>query len=154
MPASEREFHRRVARDSFNRAWDLLDKKKRSKDDDVQMLHLAHASRYHWGLVGSPRNKAVGEWQVSRIYSELGQPELALRFANQCLRGCKEARLSEVEATAYEAMARAYAIAKDYSNARGYMAKAHRQLDKLSLDREDRAIYLKQFKETEALIKG
>ena len=58
----EREFHRRSGANCFNRAWDLLEKKDRSGEENLQMLHLAHASRYHWGLVGTPTNRAVGDW--------------------------------------------------------------------------------------------
>jgi hypothetical protein len=39
------EFHRKTAVACFNGAWDLLDKKDRSREEDLQMLHEAHASR-------------------------------------------------------------------------------------------------------------
>jgi hypothetical protein len=55
----EREFHRKMAVRCFNETWDYLEKKKRTEQDDQEMLQLAHASRHHWGLVGTPRNKAV-----------------------------------------------------------------------------------------------
>jgi len=154
MSAMERVFHRKVAASCFNRAWDLLDKKSRTEEDDLQMLYLAHTSRYHWGLVGAPKNRAVGDWQLSRIYSELGQPQLALRFARSCLTTCKARGLSDVLHTADEAMARALAVAKDYPKARRYLDAARRQLDKLPLSREDKVVYLNQIRETERLIKG
>jgi len=150
----EREFHRRVAADCFNRAWDLLDKKNRSSEDDVLMLHLAHASRYHWEMVGTPTNRAVGDWQISRIYGELGQPGLALRFAKSCLKTCRDNGLTQIMHTADEAMSRAYAIAKDYRRARRYLDRARRRLDKLALDKEDRAVYMGQINQTKALIRG
>ena len=154
MSSEEREFHRRVAKDCFNRAWDLLDDKKRSKEDDLQMLYLSHTSRYHWGLVGTPRNRAVGEWQISRIYCEVGQPQIALEFAKSCLATCKTNDLRDILHTADEAIARAYATAKDYASARRYLKVARRQLDLLVLDRDDRAIFLDQIGETEGLIRG
>ncbi len=149
---TEREFHRKTARDCFNHAWDYLDKKERSPQDEKQMLHLAHASRFHWGLVGSPRNRAVGDWQISRIYAALNEPSLSLRFAKSSLEACQKDDLKEVLATAYEAMARAYAVAGDYSSAKSYIGKAREQLSKLTLDDEDRGTYLGQIRETEALI--
>jgi len=154
MSGEERGFHRRVAKDCFNRAWDLLDDKKRSKDEELQMLYLSHTSRYHWGLVGTPRNRAVGEWQLSRIYCELGQPQIALEFAKSCLATCKSNNLRGILHTADEAMARAYAVSKDYANARRYLKTARRQLDRLVLDRDDRTTFLDQIGDTEGLIRG
>ncbi len=149
---TEREFHRKTARDCFNHAWDYLDKKERSPLDEEQMLHLVHASRFHWGLVGTPRNRAVGDWQISRIYAALNQPSLSLRFARSSLESCQKNNLEEVLATAFEAIARAYAVAGDHSSARSYIEKAREQLSKLSLDDEDRETYMGQIRETEALI--
>ena len=152
MSAGERKFHRKAGARCFNGAWDLLDKKSRSREDDITMLHLAHASRYHWSLVGTPTNRAVGDWQISRIYAALGQPGLALVFAKECLRACKKDGLSEIEHTADEAMARAYAVGDDYARARRYLTEARSRLDGLSMDKEDREVYLAQLKDTESLI--
>src|SRR2546425_12519325 len=149
---TEREFHRKTARDCFNHAWDYLDRKERSPLDEEQMLHLAHASRFHWGLVGSPRNRAVGDWQISRVYAALNQPGLSLQFAKSSLEICRKNDLQEVMGSAFEAIARAYAVAGDYSPARNYIEKAREQVSKLSLDDEDRETYMGQIRETEALM--
>ena len=117
MSELEREFHGKTAAHCF-KAWDFMDKKARSDGDNLQMLYLSHASRNHWGLVGTPRSRAVGEWQISRIYVTLGQPRLALGFARACLTTCKDNGLSDILHTAHEAMARANAIAQDYQRAR------------------------------------
>lgn len=116
------------------------------------MLHLAHASRFHWGLVGTPRNRAVGDWQISRVYAALNQPGLSLQFARSSLEISQKNDLQEVLATAFEAIARAYAVAGDYPSAESYIKQAREQLSKLSLDEEDRETYLGQIRETEALI--
>jgi len=116
------------------------------------MLGLAHASSYHWGLVGKPSNRAVSEWQISRIYAELGQPDLALRYAKSCEATCRSNGLSEIAHTADEAMARAYAVGKDFKNARLYLNRARERLDKLTLEKDDRSVYMKQISETEALV--
>lgn len=154
MPISnaERRFHRKTAARCFNETWDYLGKKGRDLEDDQQMLHLAHASRFHWGLVGTPRNLAVGDWQISRVYASLNQPELALQFAKASLDTCKRNDLAELMHTANEAMARAYAVAKDYSNARRYLVKASEQLRELRLIDEDRRVYQDQIRETKKLI--
>jgi hypothetical protein len=150
---SELEFHRKTAKQCFNEAWDYLDTKSRDAQEERQMLHLAHASRFHWGLVGTPSNQAVGDWQISHVYAALDQPNLALRFAKSCLETCEKNGLSDTLHSAYEGMARAHAIAMDYKSAREYVAKAREQLARLTgLDEADRKIYSDQILETEKLI--
>jgi hypothetical protein len=149
---SEREFHRRTAARCFNETWDYLERKERTEQDDQKMLQLAHASRYHWGIVGTPRNKAVGDWQVSRVYAALKQPHLSLLYAKSSLETCRREELPEVLATAYEAVARAYAVAKEFAAASKYLKLARNQLETLNLSAEDRKVYLGQIDETEMLI--
>ena len=62
---SERQWHRKMAAELFNSTWDLIAKKNRTKDEDDQMIHMAYASRYHWSVVGGPKEAAIGEWQIS-----------------------------------------------------------------------------------------
>jgi hypothetical protein len=150
-PEQESEFHRKTAKQCFNKTWDLLEKKNRTAEDDAQMLHLAHASRYHWGLVGTPQTVAVGEWQISRVYADLKQGEPALLFAKSSLDLCVESNLSNLLPSAYEGMARAYAIADQPQLAKDYVAKARKELESIK-DEEDKKIYANQINETEALI--
>ena len=153
MSENELEFHRKTAKKCFNEAWDYLDKKSREAQEESQMLHLAHASRYHWSLVGTPTNQAVSDWQISRIYATLNQPGLALHFAKSCLETCEKNDLSDRIHTAYEGMARALAIGGNHKSAREYATKAREQLARLTgLDEEDRKIYSDQIRETEKLI--
>jgi tetratricopeptide (TPR) repeat protein len=152
MLKEERQFHRKVAARSFNGTWDYLDMKKRTAEEDQEMLHLAHASRYHWGLVGSPRNLAVGDWLLSRVYADMGQPQLALRFAKLALTACRRSKLVDIAHTANEAMARAYAASGDYPKAKRHLDEARRQLDRLKLSKADKAVYLDQISQTERLI--
>ncbi|MEK6851483.1 MAG: hypothetical protein AABY30_02980, partial [Candidatus Thermoplasmatota archaeon] len=71
------DHHRKLGVDLFNATWTLLEK-KRTRDEDVKMVHMAHASRHHWAQVGTPSNLAVGEWQVSHVYAVLRRAEPAL----------------------------------------------------------------------------
>jgi tetratricopeptide (TPR) repeat protein len=148
---SQAEFHWKTARKCFNETWDYLDRKDRNTADEQQMLHLAHASCYHWSFVGDAENLAVSHWQISRAYAELKQPQLALRFARSALETCQKNNLANILHTAYEAIARAYAVADDHKSAKEYLKKAREQLDKLTLDDEDRKVYLDQIRETEEL---
>jgi hypothetical protein len=158
MSESEVHFHRETAKKCFNEAWDYLDKKNRNARDEQQMLHLAHAARYHWGFVDAPkaeqmRHLAVGDWQISRVYATLSQPQLALYFAKSALEIMQKNDLSEILHTGYEGMAHAYVIARDHQSALAYIHKAREQLSKASfLDAEDKKIYEDQIRETEKLI--
>ncbi|MGD8506080.1 MAG: hypothetical protein PVF15_05390 [Candidatus Bathyarchaeota archaeon] len=105
-----KEEHKKFAIDLFNLTWSLLDKKDRTREED-KMVHAAHASRFHWGEIGTPLEFERGEWQVSRVYSVLGRGESALYHAKRCLEICKENNIGDFDiAFAYEAMARAHAI--------------------------------------------
>jgi hypothetical protein len=149
---TEQEFHRKVAAECFNRTWDYLEKKNRSLDDDQMMLNLAHASRYHWSLIGKPWNFTTGDWQISRVYAALNQPDLALVFAKKALEISQKHNLSERLISAYEGMARAHAVARDHPLAREFVSKAREQVLAVSLDDEDRKTYSDQIDETERMI--
>ena len=119
------EVHEKLAKNLFNLTWGYLDNKDRSPEDDLNMIHAAHASRYHWGEIGTPLQFQRGEWQISRAYSVLGRSEPALFHANKCLRICEENSIGDFDiAFAYEALARAYALAGDKANHEKYMTKA------------------------------
>lgn len=152
MSKSEREFHKKTAARCFNETWDYLVKKVRTEKDNQKMLQLVHTSRFHWGLVGTPRNEAVGDWQISRVYAALKQPHLSLLFAESSMEICKREGLSEILVTAYEAVARAYAVAEDYVFASKHLKLARDQLKTLGLGAEARKVYASQIDETEKLI--
>lgn len=135
----EQEIHTRLAKETFNRTWELLDKRDRSEQEDVEMVHTAHASRYHWGRVGTPVNHERGDWQISRVYAVLGRPELALEYARRCLDTCESNGIGDFDmAFAYEAMARAHAVAGRSDEASRYMALARNAVNavKEEADRE------------------
>ena len=59
------EEHKKFTAGLFNLTWSLLDKKDRTKEEDDKMIHAAHASRFHWGEIGTSANFERGEWQIS-----------------------------------------------------------------------------------------
>jgi len=146
---SERAWHRTMGARCFNRAWSYLGKRRRTADDDRRMLDLVHASRFHWGLVGDARHRAVADWQVSRAYAALSQPTLALAYSRSALALCEKHRLADLLCTAYEGMARAYGAARQMRRAGSYLRRALAQLEVAPVDREDRKVYLRQIRETE-----
>jgi hypothetical protein len=136
-----REDERQLAVDLFNHVWVLLDRPDRTPEDDDLMVHAAHASAFHWSKVGTPVNGVRGEWQCSRVYAVLGRAEPALHHARRCLELSEAAPdLEEFDLPfAYEAMARALAVAGDRDAARDYLARGREAAAGIA-DAEDRAI--------------
>ena len=109
---TEREWHRKQAAVLFNHVWRLLEKKRRTRDEDDEMVHAAHASRYHWGVLRKPVRVAIGEWQVSHVYAVLKRPEPAAYHAQRSLDVCRAHHIGDFPlAFAYEALARSAAVA-------------------------------------------
>jgi len=107
------------------------------------MIHAAHASRYHWGVVGQPVNAARGEWQISRVYALLGRAEPSLYHAMRCREICEENGIGDFDiAYAYEALARAYAAAGDPDACTRHRAQA-RKLSASIAEDDDRELLLK-----------
>ena len=140
-PIYERE-RRRLAADLFNLVWKLLEKPDRTPEDDETMIHAAHASRFYWGESGAPRNRARGDWQISRVYATLGRAEPALHHAERCLDRCL-AHTEDMEQFdlpyAYEALARAHTISGDRAQAEHYLALARQTGAKIE-DADDREL--------------
>ena len=128
---------RQQAIDLFNGVWRLMEKEDRSTEDDDTMLHMAHASRYHWGQVGTAANLARGEWQVSRVYTLLGRAEPALHHAHRVLDICQANAIGDWDlAFAYEALARASAVAGDQQQARAWTEQALAAAEDITEDEE------------------
>jgi len=135
------EFHKKMAVDLFNAVWGLLDQPERAPNENLKMLHMAHASRHHWGEVGTPLNFERGEWQISRVYAVLGRAEPALFHAQTCLAICQEHGYGDFDlAFAYEAMARAHAVAGDAAERDRYLKLAQDAGEQIAED-EDKGIF-------------
>src|SRR5580698_10019767 len=130
---------RLLAAQLFNETWRLMEQEGRSIRDDDRILHAAHASRYHWGQVpaATPAHLARGEWQISRVYTVLGRAEPALHHARRVLDLCQENGIGDWDlAFAYEALARACAIAGDAGQAREYTDQALAAAEDIAEDAE------------------
>ena len=135
---AKKDEQKRQAVDLFNYVWSLLDKKKRTREEDDAMLHAAHASRHHWGQIGKPVNLARGEWQVSRVYAVLRRAEPALHHAKRCLELCRKHKIGDFDlAYAYEALARAAAVDRKPRDAAHYRKLAERAAEAIA-GKEDR----------------
>jgi DNA-binding transcriptional MerR regulator len=105
----------------------------------ARMIHTAHASRCHWGQVptATPAHLARGEWQISRVYTVLSRAEPALHHARRVLDICREHDIGDWDlAFAYEALARAHAVAGDAGQAREYTDQALAAAEDIAEDEE------------------
>jgi hypothetical protein len=150
--STREKWHRTFAVELFNRAWDLLEKKDRSPEDDVTMIHAAHASRHHWGEIGTPLELERGEWQISRVYSVLGIAPAALRHAELCLEICEDNGIGDFDlAFAYEALARAHAVAGTMDRARTYAEQGATAAEKIAAQ-DNRDYYLSELATVQAML--
>jgi DNA-binding transcriptional MerR regulator len=138
----EPETHRQLGADYFNRTWRLIEKENRTREDDDEMIHCAHASAYHWLQVGTQANRARSEWQCSRVYAILGRVEPALHHARRCLELVQASPdvMEEFDLpAAYEALARAHMVAGDVAETRRYAELGRAATAKIA-DEDDRAV--------------
>jgi tetratricopeptide (TPR) repeat protein len=136
--------HRRFAVDCFNQAWDLIDKPDRTPEEDEEMVRLTQASHWHWKQREdyTPKNEAISYWQTSRVYALLERAEEARRYGQLAL---KASQAGDVEpfylGYAYEALARAEALAGNRAEAEAYLSAARDVASKIT-EAEDRKLLL------------
>lgn len=130
-------WHRTMAPVLFNRTWDLLDMEARTAADDELMLSATFGQRYHWYQVGTPLNKAVADWQVSRVAAVLGFADIAERFASLSLAICEEHDLPAFyRGYAHEALARAADVMDDFRTRDQHVLAARALLSDVSDEKE------------------
>jgi len=137
-----REEQRQLGVDLFNHVWTLLENPNRTPEQNDEMLDATYASAYHWSKAGTTANIARSQWQISRVYCELGRPEPALYHAGRCVAYCE----SDPDAMedwdlpfAFEALARAHLTAGDTAEAKR-VADQTRELAAQIEDEKDREI--------------
>ena len=134
--------HRRLGVDLYNATWELLEREHRSPEDDDAMLARAYASLHHWSLVPGVRdaNLGRGHWLVSRVHSVLGLADAAARHAARYVAIADHGDVDDWDlAAAFEASARAAAVAGDQDAAARFEARAREALADVT-DAEDRAV--------------
>jgi hypothetical protein len=136
------EVQRTLAADLFNYCWTLLEKPDRTERETDRMIDAAHASRFFWEQIGEAAHHARGEWQISRAYAVAGRAEQSLHHAKQSLAICEANGIGDFDlAYAYEAMARALAVAGDRAACADWAAKARSAADRIA-DPDDRELLL------------
>ncbi len=135
--------HKFFSADNFNKTWEYIEKKDRSQEDDLNMLQMAIASLWHWSQRedANTQNLSVGCWQVSRVFSLIGQPDNARMYG---LLSLKHAETLEpfYKGHAYESLARAEMLADNRVVMKHYLEKA-REMAAQVTDEEDQGLLLK-----------
>jgi catechol 2,3-dioxygenase-like lactoylglutathione lyase family enzyme len=120
--------HKYFAAYCFNKAWDLIETKERTAEENRLMVALNQASIFHWLSREDchAQNLSVGFWQASRIQALLGDADQARRYAQTCL-SYSHSLEPFFLGYAFEALARAEFIAGDSMKASKYLevAKSH-----------------------------
>ncbi len=140
MDEAQAAEHRRMAGILFNAAWAGLEADARSTADETAMLAAAWGSWFHWRQVGTPREFAISDWQVGRVYAALGDADRAERHAEASRRWCAEHNLGAfLEAYAHEGLARAALVAGDAGTTRRHIAAATARMGRI-VDPSERAL--------------
>jgi uncharacterized protein YndB with AHSA1/START domain len=133
------EWHRAQAIECNNSTWEMIEA-ERTPANDEEMLRRAYASSYHWARAVRrvPANDARAAWLLAKVQLLVGQPELSLRYADQCMAVCEEHGLADFDlAYAHEARARALkALGDDIAAAQSWEAAKSVPI----ADAEDQAI--------------
>ncbi len=138
----DRELHLRWGKALFNETWRLMEKEDRTPEDDARMIHAVHGSAYHWLHVGGPEHIARSHWQCSRVYCVLRRAEPALYHARFVLNICRQNGIGDWDlAFAYEALARAHAIAGDRDTSAAWLEQARLASEDIA-DDDDRDLLL------------
>jgi DNA-binding transcriptional MerR regulator len=138
--------HRRLGVELFNYTWTLIEKADRTPAETDEMIHSAHASRWHWARAegSAVANLGRGEWQCARVYATLGRGEPAVWHARRSVEYAEAAaQAGHAESwdvpSSYEAMARALAVAGDTAAATEWRSRARAAVAAIE-DPEDRQI--------------
>lgn len=124
----DRADHRRLAISTNNRTWDLLGQHDPSDQHRASLLEAAMASAHHWALAVEQDavQNARAAWLVSRSAAVCGLADLAMTYAVRCqhLTGRCAGAADFDRAYAFEALARANALAGDLDEASRLRAQA------------------------------
>jgi hypothetical protein len=139
--------HRALGVELYNKTWQLLE----AESDADELVDTAHASAFHWRYAtgATAANRARSHWLCSHVYSVVGRPEPALHHAERCLSvvSSEPGEMEEFDLpVAYEALARANAVAGNGDEARRFIDLGRAETAKIA-DAEDREQLESQFAE-------
>lgn len=144
---TEAEAQLHFAKQFNGKTWELLNKQERTKNENELLVDYAHASLAHWRVAGTGVNLQRGVWMLARVYTVLGNSQLAMQNAKRCLELTEQHKdlLSDFDfGFAYECMARAQALAGNQTEAQKHIAMANKAGAAIK-DEEDRQIFFDDF---------
>jgi hypothetical protein len=112
----------------------LIDKTKRTPEEDEEMIRLSLASHYHWTQRDDYSNTSasIALWQISRIYAIIGQADNARRYGQLCLGASQEGDVAPFFlGYAYEALARAEAEGGNEEEMQAFLNDARTTAEKI-----------------------
>jgi tetratricopeptide (TPR) repeat protein len=137
------QAHLHFAIEFHSRTWELLEKTARTQEENERMADYAHASLAHWRTAGTAVRHQRGEWLLARVYTVLGESRLALQHAYRCAEILRSnpAEMQDFDfAFAYEAVARAHALAGERAEAERLLQKAMEAAEKIA-EEDDREAF-------------
>ncbi len=142
-----KEMHKYFAIELNNTSWEFIDRDgELSEDEASNLVSRAHASLFHWSQIGEQVNLARGHYLVSRAYVVAGNHPEALRHSTLSLNICKANDLVDFDlAFAYEAMARAQQIGKNFECQKLFLGLA-KKAGKEIVGEEDREVFFGSLK--------
>jgi len=137
-----KEMNKYFAVELNNRCWDLIDRTEPLSEVEIhRLVDRAHASLFHWSEIGEAVNIARGHYLVSRAYVVAGNHLEALRHSTLSLNTCKENDIEDFDlAFAYEAMARAQQIGRNFECQKLFMGLAKKAGEKIAAQK-DRTVF-------------
>jgi len=127
--------HHYFAVTCFNKTWDLMEKKDRTPQDDLAMLHTSLASLWHWTQRAdcTAENLSIGYWQVSRLYALLKQAQNAKWYGELTLQAAQGVDVPPFcLGYAHEALARAAMVAGDAATMNEQLTLARSVLERMT----------------------
>ena len=141
ISAAEPETQRKLAAELFNYTWTLIEKQDRTPEETERMLNASHASRFFWGLVGNTVNHPAASGS-SLACTPLRISRPTIRHAELCLALTEEHGIGDFDlACAYEALARAHAVAGERDQAARFEALGREAAARIE-DADDRELVL------------
>ncbi|MGE0626137.1 MAG: hypothetical protein AB7I04_22400 [Pseudomonadales bacterium] len=143
--ADASSWHRYFAMHCNNRAWALA-VQERDPEEEAEMLNAAHASAYHWNLVGDEIHRMRAVMLLAEVHALAGLGDTALDHADRMRDFFLE--LEETPdweiAFVHTVHARAAAVAGDPELHQSSYEAAERAIEDIA-DAEDRRIVLETF---------
>lgn len=143
-PFDPAQAHRWFAVEYNNTTWDLLEMTDRTNQENLVMMHTAHASSLHWQEAGTEIHQLRSYYLLTYVYSAVGNGAAATLYGEQTLELLEQKPEGIADwdvAFVYDALSKAYRTAGKSDEEAHYRALAQEAENNIA-DADDRAIYV------------